>query len=996
MKSTTNKILSVMIILSLLFGIGAEKSDRFGIDVNAAESFMYEHDPKLNSSAMNDITEDRTAVYGFRPNETGSLKQFASYDWTDADSVEEWRQERIEYHKSIASMYLILYQMKSEGKSTEEIARVVSKRRNEIRLEAYSDDPEGLALLKERNIEKFGHEEGPLPDELYEKYGSWERVIDKAFNPNAGMDACLGLYDDYYETYVLLGMIEDNSIYFPEKVDLRDFNGKNYVTPVKFQNPFGTCWAFSLASVAEECYLFDNDLGVPAGEENKQIDLSEKYFAWYMYHHITELEGEQGDDYLASQVGEGCYADDLVKEYMNSLYDLGGYPERTVNIMMAGFGLMNEDDTVDDTAPYIYSGVNKLKNNDRSEDEERASMRREFYYLRNKYSIDELIKDGKIKSADEYEKWFDENWAEGKQLYDKTFKYPCYSPVDDWSIPEGAAYRQTETSFFLKEIKYLDSPAYYSEDGYEFSEIGLLSIKKEIANGHAVGISIYADRSLPDDDDLKEDCIINFDHWAQYYSGSNNTNHAVTIVGYDDNYPKEFFTRTFNGQTVENSTPPENGAFIVKNSWGSGDCDPDDPNYSDWGFEHSGFFYISYYDKSLTSPFTLEFYGKEDTPECARTYAQYDYMFNSELNCSAYTDEFKTSNIFETYEDAILGWISTAVIYPDTTVHYEIYKNPGDTPDSGTLLESGEQRFDTWGYKTIKLDKKYFLEKGDIYSIIIKQTLIDRDEDGNAITLYAYTFPFLINYSSASGLRASAVINSGESFYCINGEWYDFSSIADQVRELTYESVVNDGWGEYLVNGIDDVLVDNYPIKAILISCQHTGLEYVPDLSPEFGKDGNEAYYVCPVCGKWFKDAAGTMEISDHGSVIIPALTENPGDEPTDEPTDEPIVKPVDERTDKPTEQHPDNKTDRSEKEPEINMIVPSENGKTHDKDPDFDTNDDNRQDDNALSQTPEGYATGDGDMSVSVMLSVVLIAFSVSVMTIIFRKNRKHNRKYL
>ena len=992
MRSTTNKILSVLIILSLLFGIGAVTTECFSIYVNAAEIFVYEHDPRLNASAMNDITEDNTAVYGFRPNDTGSLKQYASYDWTDPESVDSWRRERIAYHESIDSMYSLLNTMTYEGKSTEEIARAVSKRRNEIRLEAYADDPEGLAVLKERNLEKYGHEEGPLPDELYEKYGSWEKVIDKSFSPNAEMDACLGLYDEYYDTYVMLSMIEDDSTYLPRKVDLRDFDGKNYVTPVKFQNPFGTCWAFALASVAEECYLFDNDLGVPAGEENKQINLSEKYLAWYMYRHITELEGEQGDGYLASQVGEGCYADDLAMEYMNSLYDMGGFPERAANLLMAGFGLMNEDVEVNGTAPYAYGGVNRWRNNDISEGEERAAMRREFYYLRNKYSIDELIEEGKINSADEFEEWFEENWVEGKKLYDRTFKYPCYSPVDDWSIPDGAAYRQTEMSLFPKEIKLLDSPAHYGEDGYEFSEEGLFSIKNEIANGHAVGITIFADRSQPDDDDLKEDCIINFDHWAQYYSGEYNTNHAVTIIGYDDNYPKEYFTREFKGQTVEGSTPPENGAFLVKNSWGTCDCDPSDPNYSDWGFENSGYFYISYYDISLTSPYTLEFYGKEDTPDCARTYAQYDYLFYSELNCSAYTDEFITANVFEAYDEALLGWISTTVIYPDTTVHYEIYKNPEDTPDSGTLIESGKKEFDTWGYKTIKLDKQYFLEKGDTYSVIIKQTLIDQDEDGNAITIYAYTFPFLINYNSASGLKASAVINPGESFYCINGEWYDFSSVADQVRELTYESVVNDGWGEYLVNGIDDVLIDNYPIKAILISCPHTGFEYVPAASPDIGRDGNKAYYICSVCGKWYSDAAGTMEISDHSSVIIPALTKDPGDEPTNEPTDEPTDEPTNEPTDKPvdvpTEKPAEKPTDKPEKETDASVIVSSESEKAHDK-----ASADNIQDNNPSPSVPEFYATGESGMSASVMFLVALMAFSISIISITLKNYRKHYR---
>ena len=50
----------------------------------------------------------------------------------------------------------------------------------------------------------------------------------------------------------------------PAKLDLRDFNGKNYVTPVKQQAPFGTCRAFALAATAETSYLYANGLGVPA------------------------------------------------------------------------------------------------------------------------------------------------------------------------------------------------------------------------------------------------------------------------------------------------------------------------------------------------------------------------------------------------------------------------------------------------------------------------------------------------------------------------------------------------------------------------------------------------------------------------------------------------------------------------------------------------------------------------------------------------------------
>ena len=171
----------------------------------AANGFRYLHDPRENPAAMRDIVEDENAVYGFRPSATGSLKMYADADWSDPALVEQGRADRIAYHESIRSMYDMLREMQDRGCGTEEIARAVSERRNEIRLEAYADDPEGLAALKARNLEKYGHEEGPLPDELYAKYGSWDAVLEKAFSPNAGMDACLGLYDDYYFLYAAMG-----------------------------------------------------------------------------------------------------------------------------------------------------------------------------------------------------------------------------------------------------------------------------------------------------------------------------------------------------------------------------------------------------------------------------------------------------------------------------------------------------------------------------------------------------------------------------------------------------------------------------------------------------------------------------------------------------------------------------------------------------------------------------------------------------------------------
>lgn len=196
-KSTSLLLAAIVLVFSL------------SIVSFAANGFKYEHDPKLNPSAMEDVVEDENAVYGFRPSETGSLKAYAAYDWSDSAIVEKGRQDRIAYHESLSEMYELLAAMTSEGKDIETIARVLSAKRNELRLAAYKDDPEGLAQVKARNLEQYGHEEGPLPDELFVKYKSWEAVLKKAFNTNSGMDACLGLYDDYYALYVASGEVRD-------------------------------------------------------------------------------------------------------------------------------------------------------------------------------------------------------------------------------------------------------------------------------------------------------------------------------------------------------------------------------------------------------------------------------------------------------------------------------------------------------------------------------------------------------------------------------------------------------------------------------------------------------------------------------------------------------------------------------------------------------------------------------------------------------------------
>ncbi len=213
------KFRKLMVILSCLLVLSACMTDKERAqellpkeEAQTEEVFQYIHDPSQNPEPMKDIIADPKAVYGFVPDPASDrLGEFASYDWSDEGSVASAKAERLKYHESMDSMSDIIYKMREEGASTEEIARAVSAERNRLRLLSYGDDIESLEKIKESNKKTYGQEEGPTPDQLFEKYGSWALVIQKAFAPNLGMDAVCGLYDDYYWLYVELGLAENDA-----------------------------------------------------------------------------------------------------------------------------------------------------------------------------------------------------------------------------------------------------------------------------------------------------------------------------------------------------------------------------------------------------------------------------------------------------------------------------------------------------------------------------------------------------------------------------------------------------------------------------------------------------------------------------------------------------------------------------------------------------------------------------------------------------------------
>lgn len=218
-------------------------------------------------------------------------------------------------------------------------------------------------------------------------------------------------------------------------------------------------------------------------------------------------------------------------------------------------------------------------------------------------------------------------------------------------------------------------------------------------------------------------------------------NHDICLVGWDDNYDKNNFL----------TPPPGDGAFIVRNSWGT-----------DWG--DKGYFYISYYDTRLATQGGCAFSNTENTSNYNQVY-QYDpYGLVNMTGFASQTAWF--SNVFSANTTNPLKAASFYSLGPNSTYNISVYLNPQtENPTSGILAYWKNGVIDTPGYKTIPFDNYIPLNLGQIFSVVVKIT------SPGILTPVAYEYP-LVNYSS----RANA--SFGEGFISSDGvNWQDMADV---------------------------------------------------------------------------------------------------------------------------------------------------------------------------------------------------------------------------
>ena len=232
-------------------------------------------------------------------------------------------------------------------------------------------------------------------------------------------------------------------------------------------------------------------------------------------------------------------------------------------------------------------------------------------------------------------------------------------------------------------------------------------------------------------------------YWGGSCTSSNNTyhcyayssasaNHAITVVGWDDNLSRELFR----------NPPPSDGAWIIKNSWGTGIGD-------------RGFCYVSYCDTVFARRPCAVYLPSPDGPaayDAVHGYAiagplydtstSYDGcfpQFDSDLQAVVFTAasgeslaavgmwtavhpyEYEISVYTNVVRHSTSRWNEVVPCVYSTKTYGTVY--PSESPLEGgacALTQTGV--LTRGGYTTVPLENEIPLAAGTSYAVVVRQT----------------------------------------------------------------------------------------------------------------------------------------------------------------------------------------------------------------------------------------------------------------------------------
>ncbi len=367
----------------------------------------------------------------------------------------------------------------------------------------------------------------------------------------------------------------------------------------------------------------------------------------------------------------------------------------------------------------------------------------------------------------------------------------------------------------------------------------------------------------------------NAQHDCYYYDGSNyTTNHNILIVGWDDNFPKEYFRSSHR--------PKENGAWLVRNSWGEEQED---------GVQ-SGYFWLSYQDHGLQEAAGSSVYQYAFVFDTEKA-DNYDHLYQYDGNANYRHYIYRTESAAAIYraradEGEVLSAVGIGVKSEGADYTLQIYTGvTGNDPESGTLRLTQSGSLDYSGYHTIVLDREIPLTNGEQYSVVFSD-LTDKastTQPKGAPLLHAacsekmqakksgsitYYWEF---YSDAS--RDKTFVKSGQDSNWVNANELccgDYYTEKDGVRSLVKnEYFMRSAVGE---ENIDQLTKSNYSlrIKAYTKGGIISSNEIPADEQEESSGNGNGGSEEKPEEGK--EEQGGKVPGKEEGKLVGLTLNE--------------------------------------------------------------------------------------------------------------------------